>query len=99
VLFHVVGRSGGGRENTGRMATIVLSALVAHTGWHWLTERLDQLRQFPAPSLDLMLMLTATRWLTVIAAVAAVAWFAARRGVRFRGQVPGSDPGTCGEKA
>ena len=22
-----------------RMGTIILSALVAHTGWHWLTER------------------------------------------------------------
>ena len=29
-----------------RMGTIILSALVAHTGWHWMTERWDRLRQF-----------------------------------------------------
>lgn len=26
-----------------RIGTIILSALVAHTGWHWMTERADQL--------------------------------------------------------
>ena len=25
-----------------RMGTIILSALVAHTGWHWMTERFDR---------------------------------------------------------
>lgn len=29
-----------------RMATIILSALVAHTGWHWMIDRADHLRQF-----------------------------------------------------
>ena len=29
-----------------RMGTIILSALVAHTGWHWMIERADHLRQF-----------------------------------------------------
>src|SRR6202030_2923197 len=29
-----------------RMGTIILSALVAHTGWHWMMERWDRLRQF-----------------------------------------------------
>ena len=29
-----------------RMGTIILSALVAHTAWHWMTERFDRLRQF-----------------------------------------------------
>ncbi len=36
-----------------RMGTIILSAFVAHTGWHWLTERGGQLLQFPVPALDL----------------------------------------------
>src|SRR5712671_4361885 len=31
-----------------RMGTIVLSAVVAHTGWHWMIDRADRLRQFPA---------------------------------------------------
>ena len=29
-----------------RMGTIILSAFVAHTGWHWLLERWDVLRKF-----------------------------------------------------
>ena len=29
-----------------RMGTIILSALVAHTAWHWMTERFGVLRQF-----------------------------------------------------
>ena len=30
-----------------RMGTIILSALVAHTSWHWMTERWGVLSQFP----------------------------------------------------
>lgn len=29
-----------------RMGTIIISALVAHTAWHWIGERADRLRQF-----------------------------------------------------
>ena len=29
-----------------RMGTIIISALVAHTGWHWMIERANHLRQF-----------------------------------------------------
>ena len=29
-----------------RMGTIILSALVAHTGWHWMLERFEILRKF-----------------------------------------------------
>src|SRR5205814_2171417 len=34
-----------------RMGTIILSALVAHTAWHWMTDRFDVLRQFPWPEI------------------------------------------------
>src|SRR6202022_1490999 len=30
-----------------RIGTIILSALVAHTGWHWMIERATYLRRFP----------------------------------------------------
>ncbi len=30
-----------------RAGVIILSALVAHTAWHWMTERLGTLREFP----------------------------------------------------
>ena len=29
-----------------RIGTIILSALVAHTGWHWMIERGDQLGRY-----------------------------------------------------
>ena len=39
-----------------RMGTIILSALVAHTAWHWMTERGAQLLQFPWPAVDAVLL-------------------------------------------
>ena len=45
-----------------RMGTIILSALVAHTAWHWMTERGAQLLQFPLPAVDAVLLLTIVRW-------------------------------------
>ena len=30
-----------------RMGTIILSALVAHTAWHWMLDRADAMRKFP----------------------------------------------------
>ena len=35
-----------------RIGVIIASALVAHTGWHWMIERGEQLAQFPVPTLD-----------------------------------------------
>jgi hypothetical protein len=32
-----------------RMGTIILSAIVAHTGWHWMLERIAVLQRFPWP--------------------------------------------------
>jgi hypothetical protein len=51
-----------------RLGTIIMSALVAHTGWHWMTERFDQLRQFQFdwPTISAGLV-TAISWLILIA--------------------------------
>lgn len=59
-----------------RMGTIILSALVAHTGWHWMTERWDRLRQFPFrwPALNAALLAGWTRWLMLIVGVAGLLW-------------------------
>jgi hypothetical protein len=61
-----------------RMGTIILSALVAHTGWHWTSERFDRLRQyqFQWPDINALFLLTLTRWLIVAVAAAAVVWLA-----------------------
>lgn len=59
-----------------RMGTILVSALVAHTGWHWMIERWDLLRQFrfPWPALSAALLASATRWLMLAVVVAALVW-------------------------
>ena len=59
-----------------RMGTIILSALVAHTGWHWMTERFGVLRQFPWPPVTAAGMATLTWWLMALVALAAVIWLA-----------------------
>jgi len=45
-----------------RMGVIILSALVAHTGWHWMTERWQVLRQVEWPRLDAAGLTTLARW-------------------------------------
>jgi len=59
-----------------RPGTIILSALVAHTGWHWMLERGDRLRQFRLqwPVMDAAFLASATRWLMLALLGAAVLW-------------------------
>ena len=59
-----------------RMGTIILSALVAHTGWHWMIERGGRLGQFRFqwPALTVTLMLSAVRWLMLIVVLAGLVW-------------------------
>jgi hypothetical protein len=59
-----------------RMGTIILSALVAHTGWHWMLDRANRLRQFPLrwPALGAAQLAAILRGLTVLVAIAAVVW-------------------------
>jgi hypothetical protein len=59
-----------------RIGTIILSALVAHTGWHWMTERAGQLRQFRWPAFDAALLAAAMRWLMLILTLAGLVWLA-----------------------
>jgi HupE / UreJ protein len=75
-----------------RMGTIILSALVAHTGWHWMLDRADRLRQFPLrwPALGAAQLVSILHGLMVLVAIAAVVWliFAVVRPRLFR-QTPG----------
>ena len=59
-----------------RIGTIVLSALVAHTAWHWMTARGAQLLLFPLPALDASFLLTAVRWTIALVAAGGVIWIA-----------------------
>jgi hypothetical protein len=57
-----------------RIGTILVSALVAHTGWHWATERGGQLMQYPWPEFNTALLLSTVRMLIVMVAAAGAAW-------------------------
>ena len=55
---------------------VVLSALLAHTGWHWMTERGSQLIQydFRAPIMGVGSTATALRWLMLVLIVFGTGW-------------------------
>ena len=59
-----------------RVATIVLSAVVAHSAWHWMVERGTTLGQFRFqwPPIDAAFAARAAGWLLVMAIAAGVFW-------------------------
>ena len=46
-----------------RIGIIILSALVAHTGWHWMLERGAELAKFPFPKIDAAFLASVMRGL------------------------------------
>ena len=71
------------------VATVLLSALIAHTGWHWATERGTHLLAFDWPTVTLALLLSSVRLLMVIVLACALAWLVF--GVIFRRAVGAPD--------
>ena len=59
-----------------RMGAIILSALVAHTGWHWMLDRGHVLAQFRFewPALTAALLASMLRWLIVLLLLGGVLW-------------------------
>ena len=59
-----------------RMGTIILSALVAHTGWHWMIDRGSQLRQFrwQWPVITDAMLVTLMRSAMAIVFIAGLVW-------------------------
>jgi hypothetical protein len=57
-----------------RALILVLSALMAHTAWHWVGERWAQLRQFQVPVIDATAGASLLRWLMAALALALVVW-------------------------
>jgi len=69
----------------GRIGVIILSALIAHTGWHWMIDRGEVLWKTEWPRLDAPGLATLARWVAgVLVAAAAVRFIARRGGVLFR---------------
>ena len=71
ILFRIVA------ERTG---TIILSAIVAHTAWHWMVDRAEVLRQYQFQPLtfDAAFLASVLRGLMVIVAFAAAGWAISR---------------------
>ena len=59
-----------------RMGTIILSTLVAHTGWHWMTERWGVLSKyrFEWPEWNAEFLSQALHWAMAIVFLAGVLW-------------------------
>ncbi len=59
-----------------RFALVVLSVLVAHTGWHWVLERGEAFLAHPLglPELDAAWWAGAMRWTMLMLAIIAVLW-------------------------
>jgi len=74
-----------------RMGMIILSALVAHTAWHWMTDRFDVLRQFPWPAITAAGMASGIRWLMVIVVAVAIVWLVSMVTQRFLQPRAGED--------
>ncbi len=64
-----------------RVGTILLSAMVGHEAWHWMTERFGQLRQyrFTWPTLDALFLADAMRGTAIALVLGAVGWLVAGR--------------------
>ena len=65
-----------GRFMAERVGTIVLSAFVAHTAWHWLTERWSVLARFDPqwPDLDTAFLAALLRWAMLAVLVVLAGW-------------------------
>ncbi len=61
-----------------RAGTILVSALVAHTAWHWMSERGSQLMQFQfqprVPVFDLALLASVMRWGMLVLIIILLVW-------------------------
>jgi hypothetical protein len=71
-----------------RIGTIIISALVAHTAWHWMIERGASLSGYAWTLQDTMLAADVLRWTMRLVAVVGIVWLAStfmRRGTPGRG--------------
>ena len=59
-----------------QMGTILLSAIVAHTSWHWMIQRLGLLRQFRFqwPVVDAAFLAGTVRWVMLMVVAAGLYW-------------------------
>lgn len=67
-----------------RMGIVIVSALVAHTGWHWMLERGERLGQFPWPVPDAATWVGVMRWAMVaLLVIGVLVWLRVRHGSKL----------------
>ncbi len=59
-----------------RSGVIIMSALIAHTSWHWMADRWGTLQAYTIslPPLDIVFLLTLVRWAMAILILTGLAW-------------------------
>ena len=59
-----------------RLGTIILSAFLAHSGWHWMSDRFTQLSAYPftLPAPDLALVASLMRWTMLLLLIGLALW-------------------------
>ena len=59
-----------------RVGTILLSAVVAHSGWHWMSDRASQLSEysFVWPVMSYSFLASMIRWVMLLVVIGAVIW-------------------------
>jgi len=74
-----------------RMGTIILSALVAHTGWHWMLDRGHILAQFRFewPAFTAALLASVLRWLMLCLILGGFLWVLQRAFQRWTDRASG----------
>jgi hypothetical protein len=78
-----------------RMGTIILSALVAHTAWHWMVDRTAILRRFDLPAWNPTFFATSALWIAAAALLVGAAAGIVK--LLHRGRLPANDaPGQIG---
>ena len=78
-----------------RTGTIVLSALLAHSGWHWMSERAAEFAAYDLtlPALDAAFAASVLRWLMLLLIIALSVW--ALLNLYRRLAVSGTDAGSA----
>jgi hypothetical protein len=83
----------------GRVGMIILSAIVAHIGWHWMIDRADVLWKIGWPRLDAVGFATLAAWVAALLfAAMAVGFLAKRAGFTERYLRPGPDASRGGAR-
>ena len=59
-----------------RMGTIIISAILAHSGWHWLSSRAGELTAFGFqwPTLDYAFLAALMRWTMLLLIIGSAVW-------------------------